>query len=301
MKGILTFLLVVAWIGAAPSGAAQCGGSGGCSDPNCACCDCNGDCLFDSTSGCCGVSPIVIDVRKEGFLLTSAKEGVDFDFFGKGKKMRISWTAENSHNAWLVLDRNNNGTIDNGTEMFGDITPQPKSTDPNGFRALAVFDEPGNGGNDDGIIDAKDRIYSSLRLWIDSNHNGISEPNELFTLPELDVVSINLGYTKSNKVDEFGNRFRYKSTIVGSSHQIDRDIYDVLLVKWTSAPTTSTAASDLRTTSDALFSSQADQIRVNWSLKTFGIYPPVSIRRTRPLFCGLGHPWIAVEGKRGVN
>jgi len=214
---------------ATASAFAQC--SGGCSDANCGCCDCNGNCLIDSSGGCCGVSPIVLDVSGHGFKLTGAEDGVDFDFFGTGKKLRISWTAPGSGNAWLVLDRNHNGVIDNGTEMFGNIAPQPKSATPNGFLALAVFDLPENGGNGDGIIDAKDSIYSSLRLWIDKNHNGISEPDELFTLPELDVVSIDLSYALSQQVDAFGNVFRYKSTLVGATHSIDRVVYDVFLVK----------------------------------------------------------------------
>ena len=202
---------------------------GGCSDPNCACCDCDGNCLIDSSGGCCGTTPIVIDVSGKGFLFTSAQDGVDFGFLAKGKKMRISWTAASSENGWLVLDRNHNGVIDNGIEMFGSITPQPNSKNPNGFLALAVFDRPENGGDDDGIIDAKDRIYSSLRVWIDKNHNGISEPDEMFTLPQLDIVSINLHYYKSEKVDQFGNRFRYKSTIVSTSHAVDKVIHDFFL------------------------------------------------------------------------
>jgi hypothetical protein len=221
---------LVACICAGTSVSAQsCGG--GCNDPNCACCDCYGNCLIDSSGGCCGVSPIVIDVSGDGFLLTSAEQGVDFDFFGRGTKIHLSWTDSSAKNAWLVLDRNHNGVIDDGTEMFGNITPQPKSKTPNGFLALRVFDLPGNGGNGDGVIDAKDRIYSSLRLWIDANHNGISEANELFTLPELDVISINLDYHESEKIDQFGNRFRYRSSVVGAQHSsVDRFIYDVFLI-----------------------------------------------------------------------
>jgi len=152
-----------------------------------------GRCQWNYTScGCVCSSPIIIDVDGHGFHLTSAENGVSFDMIGDGSREQIAWTSRGSTNAFLVLDRNGNGIIDNGTELFGDHTPQPKSDHPNGFLALAQYDRAENGGNEDGKIDRQDAIFKDLRLWIDSNHDGISQQSEMFRLPSLNIHSLPL-------------------------------------------------------------------------------------------------------------
>jgi hypothetical protein len=158
-----------------------------------------------------------VDTSGEGFHLTSAKDGVMFDIRGDGKKIKLAWTAPGHSNAFLALDRNGDGKIDSGKELFGNFTEQPPCPDKdlcrNGYRALAEFDKPENGGNDDGIIDAHDAVFSHLLLWIDENHDGISQPNELHSLPELGVYSIGLKYNYEKKVDQYGNEFMYRGVL----------------------------------------------------------------------------------------
>ena len=185
--------------------------------------------------GCCTAqSPIVVDVGGNGVNLTDAERGVLFDISGSGTSKHLAWTVPDSDDAWLVLDRNGNGTIDNGSELFGNFTPQPipaRGSDRNGFIALAEYDKTVNGGNNDGVITNQDSVFISLRLWQDVNHNGTSEQAELKTLTSLGLASIELEYKEARKFDEYGNNYRYRAKVKDlHGAQLGRWAWDVFLV-----------------------------------------------------------------------
>jgi len=79
------------------------------------------------------------------------------------------------------------------------------------------------------MIDPGDPIFDKLLVWIDSNHDGVSQPSELHALRDVGVSIISLHYSLSPYVDQFGNRFRYRAQILNEAGVAHDRCYDVFL------------------------------------------------------------------------
>lgn len=103
----------------------------------------NGDpqpiCFRNCPPGC--TSPIILDLTGKGFFLTDAAHGVLFDILGNGKPIQIGWTSATADNAFLALP-DAEGNVGSGKNLFGNNTPQPPSSSPNGYLALAIYQAP---------------------------------------------------------------------------------------------------------------------------------------------------------------
>ncbi len=132
------------------------------------------------------VDPLVLDLSGEGINLTEAGKGAIFDITADGKLDSTAWVKGNT--AMLVYDRNGNGVIDNGNEVFGD-----QNGAANGFAELAKYDS-----NGDGKIDILDPVFKALKLYRDLNGDGKITKNELQSLSEMGIKALNLDFVRAN-------------------------------------------------------------------------------------------------------
>ncbi len=175
----------------------------------------------------CNNSPILLDIGGTGYHLTSVTDGVLFDLRNEGRRIHVAWTRADKEIAFLALDRNGDGRIDNGSELFGNATPlRSGALAANGFVALAEFDD-----NQDLQIDSIDAAWAVLLLWTDRNHDGKSQPDELQPIADSDVMSLATDYRTIRRRDPWGNVFRYASKFLIEKHGVahKRVCYDVLL------------------------------------------------------------------------
>jgi len=137
--------------------------------------------------------PIVLDLDGDGIELTSYRDGARFDITGSGRQVSTAFVT--GGDAFLAIDKNGNGKIDSGKELFGD-----QNGADNGFEELRKYDS-----NRDGLINAQDRDFAKLKLFMD-NGNGKTEEGELISLQDAGIEEIQLGYRNVNEIVSGGNR-----------------------------------------------------------------------------------------------
>lgn len=156
----------------------------------------------------------VLDFNGDGIALTSAADGVEFDIDGTGKRIRVGWTTANSDDAFLAVDVNGNGTIDSARELISTRTTLPGGTVVRtANQVLQVLQgqplelPPGTRIPPDwAYFDAGDAAFASVFAWVDRNHDGRSQADELRPLAAAGVRSIYGGFQRSRAVDSHGNQ-----------------------------------------------------------------------------------------------
>jgi hypothetical protein len=163
-------------------------------------------------------SPLILDINNNGTSSTRlGNSNVYFDMDGDGFKERTAWVEQGD--GMLVLDRNGNGTIDNGTELFGNFTPLASGNSASdGFEGLLQYDE-----NHDGKIDRNDAAYNQLRVWMDDNQNGITDAGELKTLQEAGVASV--------KLNPYQTLLSFFDSNADSVLNAQDDVYNYILIR----------------------------------------------------------------------
>jgi hypothetical protein len=161
-------------------------------------------------------TPIMLDLDGNGIRTLSASQGVSFDVLGTGQASKVGWASPTD--GLLVMDRNHDGKINDGTELFGVATLRPDGTRAgNGYAAMALEDS-----NHDGKLTAADVHFKDLRVWVDANHNGVSDVGELKTLADLGIVSLDL-HAQTSTARDNGNLIGLVSSYTtgdGAQHQM---------------------------------------------------------------------------------
>lgn len=164
--------------------------------------------------------PLVFDLDGDGIETTSSDDPVIFDLDADGTPERLSWVGPTD--AFLWTDLNGNNRIDDGSELFGIGTILPDGAKArHGYEALAMYDLVSRGGDENGRIDAGDKIWNRLRLWLDANHNGVSDAGEAMPIHRYGVESIRLDWMPVRWIDAYGTlhllRGTYRKHVTGNT------------------------------------------------------------------------------------
>jgi hypothetical protein len=189
-------------------------------------------------------TPIVLDLNGDGISTQSINKGMQFDIFGVDQKVNTGWVT--GGDGLLVMDRNHDGSINGGTELFGEGTNLVNGQKAaNGYVALAELDI-----NGDGVVNSTDANFSDLMVWVDGNADGVSQEGELHSLSSLGITQLDLKTQTSSEVNN-GNLIGLTSsytTADGATHSMA----DVWFATSTDAIPTADVAASLPTAPPAL-------------------------------------------------
>jgi Ca2+-binding RTX toxin-like protein len=190
--------------------------------------------------------PVVLDLDGDGVETTSVQQTTFFDHNADGFAERTGWVGRDD--GLLVRDRNGNGSIDSGRELFGNHTLRTTGVEAaHGYEALADLDS-----NADGKVDSGDAAFGQLRVWRDADENGISAPGELQTLGSLGIRSVSVSFSESSATDAQENALRQVSTFTRAdgSQGVTTDVWfrsapaDTIAAAWLPVPTAIAALPD---------------------------------------------------------
>ena len=156
--------------------------------------------------------PLTLDLDGDGIetVASNGHKGALFDHDKNGIRFATGWVSKDD--GFLVYDRNGDGVVNNGGELFGDNTLLKNGERAtNGYQALAALDD-----NGDGKVDAADSAFAHLRVWRDLNQDGISQEGELLTLNEAKVKALNLANKNTDRDLGNGNSLAEEGTYTDS-------------------------------------------------------------------------------------
>ena len=125
--------------------------------------------------------PVALDLNGDGVQTTGAARTVAFNVDDSGYLKNTAWL--NNSDGFLFLDRNLNGQIDGGKELFSNSTVALSGRGLNGMRWVD--------SNYDGSLSALDPVWNELKVWQDANGNGAADAGETKTLAQLSITSLN--------------------------------------------------------------------------------------------------------------
>ena len=231
------------------------------------------------------VTPIAIDLDGDGIkTVARADSGGTFDLFGNGQQVSSGWLS--GGDGFLAVDRNGNGKIDNIGELFGGMSKG------DGFARLASFDS-----NHDGVVNAKDAGFDSLRIWRDANGNHKTDAGELMTLAQAGVASLKVAHTEQAFFDAQGNLHveHSQATMTDGHRALMTDVYfDVAAAA--KAPSLAELVGDGRSLDDVLGGQgHAAPSSAAWAHQDAGVHADTSevLRRLAALSHEVSHTAIA--------